>query len=286
VTRFGAALAALGLLVAGCGEAKPPAEPALWEVDGPEGARGYLFGTIHALDENVEWRSEAFDRAFAAADTLVVEAAGIADADATARIWRQLALTAGQRPLTQRVPREDADELRAALEKANLSETDFANVESWAAALALASALREEDGEGIDLELLRQARDKRIAELEGVAGQLAIFDRLPPADQAALLASVAKSAVDDPGGERRLARLWRTGDTEAIAAETQRGMLADGELREALLVGRNRAWTDRIERLLRSGARPFVAVGAAHLAGPDGLPAMLASKGYRVRRVQ
>jgi hypothetical protein len=112
---------------------------------------------------------------------------------------------------------------------------------------------------------------------------LTIFDRLPEEDQAALLVSVTEN---DPETEARLARLWREGDIEAIAAETHKGMLADPELREALLLARNRAWEARIASMLQAGTRPFVAVGAAHLAGPDGLPAMLAEQGYEVRRVQ
>ncbi|HTM95490.1 MAG TPA: TraB/GumN family protein [Croceibacterium sp.] len=281
--RLGALLATLGLLLAGCGKSEPPATPALWEVSGPEGHHGYLFGTIHAIDEDVEWRSPAFERAFADADTLVVEAAGIVDPQASARIWRQLATTPGLPPLTQRVPPGDAPGLKAALDRAGLKESEFAQTESWAAALTLASALREEHGDGIDLALLRDAKGKRIAEFEGVAGQLAIFDGLPQADQSALLASVFQ---DDAGGEARLARLWRAGNIEGIAAETHKGMLADPELREALLVTRNRAWKVRIEAILRGGRTPFVAVGAAHLAGPDGLPAMLMAKGYAVKRIQ
>ena len=58
------------------------------------------------------------------------------------------------------------------------------------------------------------------------------------------------------------------------------------ELRQALFVGRNARWSDRIADAIAQGNRPFVAVGAAHMAGPDGLPAMLAARGYTVRRVQ
>jgi len=281
--RCGLLLAAFALLLVGCGDTGPPARPALWEVTGPDGSRAYLFGTIHAFDQTVKWRSDAFKQAFADADTLVVEAAGITDPKASAQIWQRLATSNGLPPLTQRVPAKDAPALRAALKKAGLDENSFAKTESWAAALTLASALRQEDGEGIDLALLRDAKGKRVVELEGVAGQLTIFDRLPEEDQAALLVSVTEN---DPETEARLARLWREGDIEAIAAETHKGMLADPELREALLLARNRAWEARIASMLQAGTRPFVAVGAAHLAGPDGLPAMLAEQGYEVRRVQ
>jgi uncharacterized protein YbaP (TraB family) len=125
-----------------------------------------------------------------------------------------------------------------------------------------------------------------VTELEGIEGQFSIFDRLPEADQRDLLGAVAEDDTMDANDDARLARLWLKGDMAAIAQEGDTGMLADPGLRQALLTDRNRDWAQKLFGIYRTGKRPFVAVGAAHLAPPGGLAELLAADGYTVARVR
>ena len=274
------------LALAGCGAPQrewPAPSPALWEVTGEGGARGWLFGTIHALPDGAEWGTPALDAALAEAGVLVVEVAELGDTGAATRAFEAVSDSPGLPPLLQRVPPAHRAALAAALERGGLHEDDFAATESWAAALRIARAARSgEAGNGADRALL--ARGLPAVGLEGYAEQFAVFDRLAGEDQAVLLAEAAR--VAGSGTERRLAEAWLTGDLAVLEAESGRGILADPELRQALLTRRNQAWAERVAGLLAQNRRPFVAVGAAHMLGDMGLPALLERKGYTVRRVQ
>ena len=283
------ALAALLLvMLASCQrEAAIPARPALWEVTGPAGQKGWLFGTVHALAEPVDWQSDRILVPLATADRLVVEVAGLDDAKGMAATFAALATTPSQPPLAQRIAAAQRPALEALLDRGHLNGDQFAAVETWAAALTLARAAtpEQDSGLGVDRALLRLSQGKPVEELEGAEAQLRIFDALPEADQRDLLAATVAEA-DETGRSEELAKAWSRGDMILIEAETRRGLLADPELRAALLVNRNRAWANRIAGQLALGARPFVAVGAAHLAGEDGLPALLVARGYDVRRIE
>lgn len=271
--------------LAGCKPAPVPAQPALWEVTGPNGQRGWLFGTIHALPRPAAWRSPTIDSALNGADRIVVEIAGVGDGAAMQREFAGLARTPGQPPLASKVPAGLRGKLAAELKAAGLDERRFADLETWAAALTLAQAGSQDmdSANGIDRAVVALAGTRPVVELEGTRAQLGIFDRLPEAEQRDLLAAVV--AEPDQSSENPAAA-WLKGDMAALERETHRGLLADPALRQALFTRRNAAWTDRIAAMLGAGHKPFVAVGGAHMAGPEGLPALLAARGYRVTRVQ
>ena len=268
-----------------------PAEvrPALWLVEGPGGQKAWLFGTIHALPQKVDWRSDKVDAALKQSDRLLLEVANIEDDAATAQAFAALAQSPGLPPLDQRVPADLRDELDAALKADRFAPGTLDRYESWAAALMLQNAAmaagNSDSANGIDRALVR-GYDRPVEEFEGAAAQLAIFDRLPEAAQRALLAAALARPGEERASMRKLEAAWSHGDLATVDAETSADFLSNPQLREALLTQRNDAWLARLVSELRQGAHPFVAVGLAHMAGKDGLPTLLAQRGYRVTRLQ
>lgn len=179
------------------------------------------------------------------------------DSAAMQAIFTRLARTPGQPPLSAKVGAPYREALARLMQQAGLKEAQFTDVETWAAALTLAQAARgAADGEGVDRALMAMAGTKPVEELEGTARQLGLFDALPEEEQRDLLDAVVAEAASAASNENRIEGCWRQGDMAAIARETGRGMLADPELRQALLVDRNTAWAERVAAMLQArGAR-------------------------------
>ena len=291
LTRF---FALPGLLALGaCGaepepESEVTAQPILLEVASDNGAvEGWLFGTIHALPDGVSWRTPALDKAIAESDLLVVEVANLDEGSELTDIFVRLAFDESSGPLIDRIDPALRSQYEVLLTKAKVRSDHFDAMESWAAALTLAQVIQSAKTEnGVDRALIRDFKGRDIVEIEGGEKQLGIFDALPEQDQRDLLDAVIAETRDYEDDMGRLARIWSEGNAEELAKLTREGILADPELYEALLAGRNRAWTAQLENLFSTDSRPLVAVGAGHMFGPDGLPAMLEASGYTVRRVQ
>lgn len=284
---------ASALFLAACGSqqdtAKPDGpHPALWEiVDGQGKVEGWMFGTIHALPDDTRWRSPALDGVVKQADVLVVEVANLEDGAELSRIFESMAFDRPDGPIAQRIDPALREDFEGLLVKAKVRRDYFDPMESWAAALALAQVAQSAKSEnGADRALLAAFDKREIVELEGARGQLEIFDALPPEDQRDLLNAVLIESRDANDGMGELAQAWLAGDTEKLVQLTRRGILADPELAQALLRDRNTAWAAKIENLLSAQDRPLIAVGAGHLLGDSGLPALLQARGYTVRRVE
>lgn len=269
-------------------EAQVPPSPALWEVRSPDGEiEGWLFGTIHSLPKDMDWRSRELDRAISLSDMLVVEASDAYDTDTIQTVMMRTGVDANLPPLSERIAPADRDLLSTGLAELDIEPGSLDKFETWAAALAVgARSGTGNSGPGSDQALVEDFSDRPVAELEGAERQLAIFDHLPEAEQRDLLSAVLKEAERHEEDPQRLARLWRAGDIDEIEREGAKGLLGDPELRAALLVERNLDWAGQLTEIFGGEPTVLVAVGAAHLAGPDGLPTLLENRGYRVSRIQ
>lgn len=284
--RLRPAFVAIALAVlAACTPKAQEAQPALWQVKDGQGHLGWLFGTIHTSKTPLVWNTPPVRKALHRTGIIMVEVSNLADESAVAATFADLARSSGQPPLSQRIAPDKRAALAKLLKRGGYTDGDFAGLDTWAVALTLARIGGEEDDarNGVDRAVIADAGTRPVVELEGAKAQLALFDSLPEREQRDLLGAVVTEA-DQP--DKDLSQSWRHGDMAAIEKETRSGLLADPELRAVLFTGRNTVWSQRIADALRSDKRPFVAVGAAHMAGPDGIPAMLAKQGFTVTRLE
>jgi uncharacterized protein YbaP (TraB family) len=289
-------IAALGIPLIGLGAVPASARvagaarPALWEVSDPD-TTVYLFGTIHLLPGNLQWRTKRFDDAVAGSQELVVETI-VDEKDPTKLMsaMAKLGFANGLPPLAERVPAAKRPALEAAMRKSGMPVQALDRMKTWAAAfILLGNKFRALGLSGGVEGVLRNdfaTKGKQVGELESNLDQLGFFDRLPEDAQRALLEGAIEGDKSMSADFAGMLDAWSRGDVQGIARTFDRDLAGSPELAQALIHQRNLNWSKWIEQRMRQPGALMIAVGAGHLAGKDSVIAMLQRDGYRVRRVQ
>lgn len=263
--------------------------PALWEVSGRRNTV-YLFGSVHLLRPGEFRLDGALERAYRDAEAvyLEVDMDDLSSQD-LAGITAARALDPEGRNLDQLMG-ADAPAAHDRAREAGIDLSLLAPLEPWFAALTVVTlSLAKEGytaGDGVEQVVLQRAAadGKEILGFETADEQLAALDAMTlPMQREFLLKSLEEAARPSESLAAFLAA-WRDGDEAALAGELSSEFDSSPELYQGLMVERNRHWLERIERLLDHERDYLVIVGALHLVGPDGLPAMLAAAGRDVAR--
>lgn len=292
--RAFAALGLAGLLVSAptAAEAPQTARPALWQVSDAD-TTIYLFGTIHLLPQNLQWRTAKFDQALDNSQELVVET--IVDQQHPEAIQGaefSLGFRQGLPPIADRVPPAKVAKLRAAIASSGIPEKVYDQMETWLAAIQLLGVqfrtmgLKGSDGPE---EIMRQqflTEKKPIGQLETNLEQFGYFDRLPEKAQRALLEGAIEPQTGMDKDYNGMLASWSRGNVKRIANSFNHDLADSPELKQALLEQRNANWAKWIEQRMAQPGTIMLAVGAGHLAGKDSVIARLQKDGYRVERVQ
>jgi uncharacterized protein YbaP (TraB family) len=267
------------------------AAPAMWEVRDHD-TRIYLFGAMHVLQPNVKWRTRAFDRAYAQAEKIWFETRADADPAEVQALVDRYGVDP-ERTLTEKLPPRTVATLKAALERDGGSLDRVDRLRPWAAAMMLSVLPMTQKGAsvqaGADATVTRQARaaEKPIATFETLEQQIRLFAALPEAVEVQYLDDVATETLTPPRNGVALQSAWLRGDMNKLGPLVVDVMKRDRPaLYEALLKRRNEAWAEALVAEMAKPGVELVAVGALHMAGDDGLPALMAARGFQVRRVQ
>jgi uncharacterized protein YbaP (TraB family) len=283
-------LRTLALLVLALACATPAvAKPALWAVRDAD-TTIYLFGTVHLLPNDTEWRFPVLERALAGSDVLYEE---IVDDD-TVHV-QALVLRYGldlDHPLSSLLTAHEQATLAAAARTVGLPAGALQVMRPWLAGLTLAVAPLLKAGldpaHGVDKLLRAQmtAAGKPVRGLETAEQQVRLLADMPPSMQLAFLRSTLHDFGEAGPQLAAIIGAWKDGDVAAIAhSEDAELKQRSPELYQRLLVARNVRWARQIAAMLKRPGTVFVAVGAAHLAGPDSVQAQLGKLGIAAQRL-
>ena len=91
-----------------------------------------------------------------------------------------------------------------------------------------------------------------------------------------------KELLKEKTSPQELIGAWARGDVKKLGQLMNSGFEDNPKAEKILFEDRNRAWMTKLESMLYENHVFFVTVGAGHLAGPKGVPAMLRREGYKV----
>lgn len=258
----------------------------LWKITSDELPQpSYLFGTIHLICEQDFFMDERIETALAESDALVKEI-DLSSPEIMLRLQQLMVNTGG--PYLQEYLSAD-----------QLAVIDEYFTENFGAGLAqlgvlkplalssmvLTAGLPCTDIKSYEMELadLADQHDLAILELESVDFQMQIFDDIPLEDQVAWLwQGIAE--------EQESQRAFQTMVDAYVAEDLDKlleAMRQDPQMMEyfdVLLNERNHNWIAPIREMIHA-QQVFIAVGAGHLPGEQGVIRLLEEAGYTVEPV-
>ena len=291
-----------GALAAMAAESAVNGDARLWRVTSPAGAVSHLYGTMHVTDPAIVALGPEAQAAYGAAGTVVIETTDLLDPlEFSAKLMArpELMFFLDGTDLTDLLDEEGERVVREALEARDLTMDAMKSFKPWVLAtqLSLPACMAAADQDILDVDLALRARDAGldVRGLETAVEQMEAMASLPLDFHVETLVETAKlgSEMDDVFAtmgmlyaEGRIGEIWPflTLAGEMLSADitgAETSGLAD--FQEVMVVRRNHTMAERVVETLEEGDA-FVAVGALHLPGEEGLVALLRERGYTVDR--
>lgn len=254
----------------------------------------YLFGTIHVGSKDFYPLEPQLAELLKKAPVLALEIDPLGDQQKLARAVQQHGLTSKGTPGMTPAWRQRLERL---LKQYNIEPESVATMKPWLLASLLTvsefAAQGYEASLAVDAHLSKQAHaaGQKIVELESADSQMALFDKMTPAEQLLFLQEAIAGIEDKEQASqaREIADAWRKADIaalDALALKAEQDDTFSGRfVQQVLLEGRNPALADGMVKLMARENNSVAAIGVLHLVGKTSVPELLRKRGLTVERI-
>jgi uncharacterized protein YbaP (TraB family) len=260
----------------------------LWEIKGPGVKHGsYLFGTMHLIEKEYFLFPKSLEKHVQKADVLVMELPGM-----PSQFDAMNLLKLKQGSFFDFFTTEQSDSILVwAKEALKLSEEAFRKTMSPMkpfVAIQLATQMQfmgKTASYELKFEEIATESKVEIKGLETLEEQLSFFDNLTKEQQAEMVMEGIREMEKSIEFSKKVQQVYARQNVDSlyIMLHENGGIVTSEE--KLFIDDRNKKWIPQIRESLAS-KRIFIAVGAGHLGGPNGLIRLLEKEGYTLSPVE
>jgi uncharacterized protein YbaP (TraB family) len=255
------------------------------------GGDDFLLGTIHLGDERLSTLPDSIKAAIDSVDVVVIETdVSLVSTEEQQKLLLQAAsLPPGQR-LSHVLSPAVYDKAKQYLTANGSSIENLASFKPWLVGLAMVqmayAKLELKEEYGIDKQVQDYAlkQGKKVIGLETYAEQMGFFnaitDKYPEFTGDDLILDTLTEIEQYSDLPKEMITAWINSDLQAFEdmyQETLGTSKFDEAAEQVLIVERNHKWLTPLESMFAK-QKVFLAVGALHFAGEDGLPSLMPDK--------
>ncbi len=256
----------------------------LWEIKG-NGLKkpSYIYGTIHLQSKRVFQYGKIVEKKLKSCEAFAPEL--IMDEIDQTQLLQKMLMPDNR--IDQLLSPEEYQKVDSFMKKElGIGLDNFNNLKPF----ALMAQLGQSDSPGempvpLDMHLLELARKYKLKTfgVETLEEQLAVIDALPLKEQAKMLVQIVEDTAQGTARFEELVQTYLNQDLSAMMALAEDPTLPK-EIQQQFINARNLVMADRIAKFVRERST-FVAVGAAHLGGKQGVIELLKAKGFEIKAV-
>lgn len=274
----------------------PNAKGIFWKIEKPGVATSYLLGTMHVTDPRVLKMPSGADRLLAEAKTIVIESNEILDQNkAMAGILSkpELTMLTDGKTIEKLMKPDDLAVLEEGLKKRGVPLATVSRMQPWMlmslVSLPACELARQGNTAFLDkrIALDAAAEGKTVKGLETLAEQLSAMAAIPTEMHLKSLVETIKLGPKMDDVFETMTQLYLSGEI-GFTMPFLKQVAPDGsdnagyaEFEELIVTKRNHLMAERAAPILNEG-NVFMAVGALHLPGEEGLVELLRKQGFTV----
>lgn len=260
----------------------------LWEVKSKDGkSSSYLYGTMHLMDAKLFYFPKKLEKLLLKSDLLCMEIANINDSDLSPD-----ALFLTNESLSDYFNTEQMDSIYRWAEQSMLMnkeqfDTNFNKAKPFLLMQFLLQSSLPENSKSYEKEFENLAIKNKISitGLESVTEQLNLFTSLNKKEQTEMVMSSLREEAEAKNSFEQMQQIYLTQNLDNLYTFMKKESDSPIANSRVFLENRNQNWIPQMEKMMESKS-VFFAVGAAHLAGPEGVIELLIKKGYTLTPIK